>query len=207
MLGNDDDTAAIDMSIVFFSAVLMMFVFVAFNLDALPDPEEPISIGQSVPTVEVLPRSWSPINERGSYSVLTMDRLYLLDLSTIGKGVIDSSEAVSTDDAFQVYSARAESAPNAFRLLLTFNPDRFPEPWVRESSSLMKDSACIAIQRPLLTVLAMPGSSLLVSLMAYVDRCGIRLRLDFLPKTEAQEMVTASIGIGSASFRAESIFR
>ena len=43
---DEDDTAALDLSIAFFSAVLMLFAFVAFQMARTPRPDPPATLAQ-----------------------------------------------------------------------------------------------------------------------------------------------------------------
>lgn len=207
MIGTDDDTPAIDLAFSFFGAVLMLFVFVKFNFADAPSEDVPLTIGQKTATVEVVPAGWSPVNERGGIAVLSKDGLAILDLEAIGRGMLDPRSAYSAADAYQIFSAVAEPAPNAFSLTLTFIPDALPAPWVGETVAITGDDACPSTRRTLLTVFLPRDTGSLLPLTEFAGRCGFRLRLEPLAPAREDGTVTRVIALGAQYFRAESMFR
>ena len=68
MQGDDDSTATIDLAIAFFCSVLVLFVFVAFNLEDAPEDPVRTTLGQRDATVTIEPPTWSAINAKSPWS-------------------------------------------------------------------------------------------------------------------------------------------
>lgn len=200
-----DETAAIDLGVAFFCAVLVLFVFVAFNLDDDPRPDVPQTLGQREQTRPLAPPAWSPVAERGSLAVFHAGRLTVLDLAEISAGLADPTRAYSGDDGFTLAQMRAEPSPAAFALRLSMAVPAIPAPWRRETRDPGPETPCPETARPLVTVLAPPEAGDLAQLEAYARRCGHRLRIEPVP--ERGGMLQIPLGLSSADFAAEGMFR
>lgn len=207
MMETGDDTAAIDLAITFFCAVLVLFVFVEFNVDNDPRPEVPVTLGQSETTRELTPPAWSAVNERGSFAVLTETDLAVLDLPALAAGVLDPAAAFQGPEGTTLFNTGPGAAPNDFSLTFGFAPDDLPAPWTRERLTLAADAACPETARALVTVLVPAATPDLEPLGAYARRCGFRLRLETLAPPMPDGFVWRRLALSAEHYTAESMFR
>lgn len=202
-----DETACVDLGVNFFCAVLMLFVFAAFNLDDDPRPETLLTLGQREETREIEPPAWSATAERGSFAIFHEGKLLLLDMASITAGIETQAKAYSGDNGFMLFQSLSESSPAAFTLtvnLAVWNP---PAPWLRETLEPGPDSPCpISALRPI-AVLVTPDAGDLMALQSYARRCGHRLRIEPVKAPTAAGMLRIPFGLSFADFSAEKMFR
>lgn len=207
MTSDADHTASIDLAVAFFCSVLVLFVFVAFNLDNDPRPEIPVTLAQRTLTREIVPPAWSALTERGSYAVLAENDLVVLDLPAIGTGIQDPSAVFQRTQEYPSYIAGPSAAPNAFSLSFAIRPEDTDAPWQRERLSLEADADCPQTARSLITVFLPSTTTNLGPTLAYARRCGLRLRFHPLRQARADGYVSLRIALSPESYSADRMFR
>ncbi|MEM8729472.1 MAG: hypothetical protein AAGF79_06090 [Pseudomonadota bacterium] len=202
-----DDTPALDLSIAFFSAVVMLFAFVAFQLTRLPDPDPPASLGQPDVDRPLLAPTWAAVARRGSWAVYDGLQLTILDTDAIAAGMRDVLDAYQGDDGYQTLTLQDGADPRAFALQLSFRPESVPVPWRRETRRPGPEAPCPETGLPLLRTYLAADIADLTPLAAYLARCGRQFAP--LPLRAAGETgrVTVQIGLGPGSYSAEAMFR
>lgn len=202
-----DDTAALDLSIAFFSAVLMLFAFVAFQLARTPRPDPVATLSQPDAARPVQPPTWNAVAERGSWAVYDGARMTMLDMDAIAAGMADVLDAYDGDDGYQALTLQSGADPRAFALRLSFRPDALPAPWRREVLTAAPDAPCPETGQRLLRVYVAADVADITPLAAWLDDCGRQLAP--LPLREPGETgrVTVQIGLGPGSYSAEAMFR
>jgi hypothetical protein len=201
----DDDTAAIDVAVSFFCAVLVLFVFIAFNIDR--DPQSPVleTKSQDVLTVPAQVPAWSAINQRGSFAIWEEETLLVLDMSSIGVGMRKITDQYQGPDGYFNYSRGAENSPASFRIDVGLFVQQAPETWIRLRVGV--DDDCPQDIRPLVTVFLSslePDVSRLISL---AERCEFRVRYETLAPLADEGWGSFSLQLGQAAYGAERIFR
>lgn len=204
---DEDDTAALDLSIAFFSAVLMLFAFVAFQMARTPRPDPPATLAQPDIARPVQPPTWSALPERGSWAVYDGTRLTLLDLDAIARGMRDPLDAHDSDDGYQSLTLHDGADPRSFSLRLSFRPDALPAPWQREVLRPGPDAPCPQGGRRILRSYVAADVADVTPLAAYLDRCDRQFAPLVLPEPGDSGRVTVQIGLGPGSYAAEAIFR
>lgn len=202
------DTSALDLSVAFFCSVLVLFVFVAFNLDdrePLPDQD---SLGQEALTVAAEPGMWGAVVPSGRFAVMTDDTLYVVNLARVAQGIVVPSEQVSTDRAWGNYSDVAGFAANQFTYRLNLNLTD-PEPDLIRESIVLNGSEFACPDWPVrsdLAVFVPDGAFDLGPLLAFGATCNLALRIE--PVFDPEETI-ASIFFGrsAASYAGERMFR
>lgn len=203
----DDDTAALDLSIAFFSAVLMLFAFVAFQITRTPRPEPAATLRQPDIARPVQPPTWSAVAERGSWAVYDGTDFTILDMDAIAAGMRDVLDAYDGDDGYQTLTLHDDADPRSFSLRLSFRPDALPEPWRREVLSPGLDEPCPETGRPILRTYVAADVPDVTALAAYLDRCGRVFAPVPLREAGDTGRVTVQIGLSPGSYSAEAMFR
>lgn len=205
----ENDTAAIDLAVAFFSAVLTVFVFVQFVLSDRPENEPRASIGQQHETIAAVTPTWHPIAERGSFAVLRGTTLTVLNLSALSAGIMDSRDGYFADNGGQSFRALEESAPNSFSLTIRFIPSDIPEPWRREVVELANEAAtCPETVQRVLTVFVGPETENLSPLITHSKACEIYPRFVYTSgKKTDDQLVSQRIGLSPSAYARERIFR
>ncbi|MBB95902.1 MAG: hypothetical protein CML68_15075 [Rhodobacteraceae bacterium] len=206
-MSETDDTAALDLSIAFFSAVLMLFAFVAFQLARTPRPEPAVSLSQPDIARPVQPPTWAAVAERGSWSVYDGTRLTVLDMDAITAGMRDVLNAYDGDDGYQTLTLHDGADPRSFSLRLSFRPDALPAPWQGEVLAPGPDAPCPETPRRLLRSYVAADVADVTPLTAYLARCGLTFAPLPLRDPGESGRVTVQIGLGPGSYAAEAIFR
>lgn len=207
MLG-EDETAAIDLSVGFFAAVLVAFIFAAFS--AAPDaPPVPVtSIGQTAETVEVLPATWSPVRERGGFAIVSGGIVTMLDLGALAREIVAAPPGTAGgEDGHASFHAGQGAAPNEFAVNLVFTPGALPAAWVREVTPLGAGAPCPGSVRRLLTAWVDQREPSIAPLLSWASACRIRLRVEVLPAAAESGRVSRAIALDAGSFAAQRIFR
>ncbi|QEW20181.1 hypothetical protein LA6_002376 [Marinibacterium anthonyi] len=203
----EDDTAALDLSIAFFSAVLMLFAFVSFQLTRTPRPEPAATLSQPDIARPVQPPTWSAVAERGSWAVYDGTRLTILDMDAIAAGMRDVLDAYDGDDGYQALTLHDDADPRSFSLRLSFRPDALPRPWQREVLQPAPDSACPETGRRLMRTYVAADVADVTGLAAYLDRCNRQFAPLPLRAASDAGRVTVQIGLTPGSYSAEAMFR
>ena len=169
-----DQTTSIDLAVGFFGSVLVLFVFVAFNVSNEPSREKTPTIGQLEATVEVYPPSWSPVMARSSWALLAGERLTILDLSEISR---DRFASPVRPEGYHRYVRSSEPAPNAFELtLIAIDYENLPLAWRREVLQLGENDPCPDTALDLVSVIFPNGTVGFGALLRFAGRCDFRLR-------------------------------
>lgn len=205
MANHDDETASIDLSVAFFSTILMLFVFVAFNLDDAPRDEVEFSIGQTEETIEVIPPAWSALNKRGSFALLSAENLTFLNLTNIAAGMITPKDQFQGENGYRSYSRKGEPAPNAFQLTLNLLVTDIPEAWRGET--LAFDGPCPESAHSLVTIILAPEVDELSAIQEFAARCNFRTRYEQTSGLGAEGWITFAVGLSESAYSAERMFR
>ena len=201
-----DETASIDLAVGFFCSVLMLFVFIDFNVEDVPPSNFRDTLGQIEQTVDMWPGAWSAVNQRGSFAVWQDTGLTLLDLGAISDGVVTSKAQYRGDNGFQSFSAGQEAAPNSFSLVLNFTLSNIPTPWRREVVA-WDDEKCFSNSRVLLTVFVPREAPDMANLFAFGQRCGQRLRLQPAGALSDDGRTQIKFGLSEGHYSAKGMFR
>jgi hypothetical protein len=206
-----DDFASIDMAVAFFSAVLILFVFIQFNFTDRP-PQEPVaSVGQTVPSVTAIAPSWQTVPRRSGVAILDRERLVVLDMSQVSFGVADRGASSQGAAGWMTWSKSglASTPPNAFLLEIYTALSTPPAAWVKDEVVLDGDAPCLPDLRPSLIVFATATDTALSPALVFAERCGIDARFEFLDsETDADTITTPlRVGLSPAAYRRERIFR
>jgi len=201
-----DETASIDLAVGFFCSVLVLFVFIEFNVADTPRTDVTDTLGQTEQTVEMWPSAWSAVNQRGSFAVWQNTGLTLLDLGVISEGVIAAKFQYQGENGFQSLSVPPGSAPNSFHLTLNFVISDIPLPWQREVVTWNED-ACFKGSRSLLTVFVPRETRDVARLLAFGQRCGLRLRLEPAGALSSDGRTEISFALSQGAYSAERMFR
>lgn len=121
-----DEIAAIDLAVAFFCTVLVLFVFVAFNIDRDPKTDPFRTTSQDELTIPAPIPAWSAINQRGSFAIWLDDRLLVLDLVEITKGMRIITEQYQGPDGYMSYLRGGEASPASFRVDIGLNLQKPP---------------------------------------------------------------------------------
>lgn len=205
-----DETASIDMAMAFFSAVLVLFVFVKFN--TVPDPREPVKVstGQTVPTVTSWPATWQTINRRGGFGLYVGKELVVFDMSAIGEGLVDKLKSAPVPGQSGLSPGFAGSAPESFDLLWGFVPATPPEAWqdLVIPATQLQDGACPDGMPSALNVFVWAELDDLTPLMRFAERCGLGLRFElFDPKRGLEKRSDRAVALQPRSYQGERVFR
>lgn len=202
----EDETASIDISMTFFAAILLIFVFVAFNL--APEMSPPTAtLGQNEETVEALPATWNPVAERGSFALLSGGVLNLLDMKEVARGIVDPTAAVSTEANHASFLAGEGPAPNEFGLALSFTPGALPGAWVSDTLVPEDDTPCPVGLPSVLTVWVDHREPGLAQTLSWAASCQLRLRVEVLPPAAPSGRVSRAISLDADSFAMQRMFR
>lgn len=202
---SSDETAAIDLAVAFFCTVLVLFVFVAFNLDRDPKTEPFRTASQEQITMPAPIPAWSAINQRGSFAVWSDDRLIVLDLAEITHGMRVITDQYQGPDGYMSYLRGREASPASFRADFGLTVQSPPEPWVKEI--LTQNGACPDTIRPFVTVLVPEGASELGAIVDLSERCGFRVRFENFKVGSDGVSGTFGLALSARSFGGERIFR
>lgn len=200
-----DETAAIDLAVAFFCAVLVLFVFVAFNLDRDPKTEPFRTASQEEITIPAPVPAWTAINQRGSFALWSDDRMIILDLPEISKGMRVITDQYQGADGYMSYLRGSESSPASFRVdfgLTVLSP---PEPWVK--AVVTQEGACPETIRSFVTLFIPEGADRLNPIFDLSERCGFRVRFETLKIDSAGLSGTFALALSAGSFGGERIFR
>ena len=204
---DDDDTAALDLSIAFFSAIVMLFAFVAFQMTRAPEADPPVTLRQPDIGRAILPPTWTAVAERGSWAVYDGARLTLLDLDAVTAGMADILTAYDGDDGYQSLTLHGDDDPRAFALTLSFRPDAIPAPWRGEAVTPAPDASCPETGRRLIRTYVAGDAADLTPLIAYGARCNRQIAPLALRDPGPSGRVSVRIGLSPASYSAEAMFR
>ena len=202
---DEDDTAAIDVAVAFFCAVLVLFVFVAFNIDRDPKTTLRQTTSQTEPTVPAQVPAWTAINQRGSFAIWESGTLFVLDMSNIGEGMRTITEQYQGPDGYFNYTRGAESSPASFRIDLGVFTQQAPDLWIRARVGSNDD--CADDVRPLVTVFVSSMETDVAELMALAQRCEFRIRFEILGSLQDERWGSLSLLLGQAAYGSERIFR
>ncbi|MBL3560417.1 hypothetical protein [Rhodovulum sulfidophilum] len=207
---SDDQSASVDLSVAFFCCVLMLLVFVSFNLTETPERPPAASLGQPTLNTTAIPPAWDPLLKRGSWAILTETALTLLDLSPILEQVeAGSNGLLSESGGVSWRPQRNHAAARAFRLDLGIDPRQVPLSWKMTVVGLDQEEQpeCIAPLR-LLTVLVPDDLPDLSSFLVYADRCDLVYRFEVLdPPTGNSSVIRFTIALTTGSYSRERVFR
>lgn len=201
-----DETASIDLAVGFFCSVLMLFVFIDFNVEDVPHSNFTDTAGQTEQTVEMWPAAWSAVNERGNFAILQDTGLTQLNLGAISKGMVSAKSQYQGENGFQLFSVEPGVAPNSFSLRLNFVLSDIPRPWRRQVIGWNEDT-CFLNSRRLLTVFVPRESPDLAALLAFGQRCGQRLRLMQAGAISDDGRTEIKFGLAEGDYSAERMFR
>jgi hypothetical protein len=207
MSDGTDETASIDLSIAFFCTVLVLFVFVAFQPEALPEDPKRQTIGQTEWTRTVQTPGWNAVAERGGFALMSGEMLQILDMDYIGAGIRKPGSIENSARASQSFFAGKGAVLNEFSLSVTLTPGDLPEGIIRASVSMDRDGECPGGGARLLTVWAMTKVPDLNPLLEFAKRCGRKLRLESPLKPASDGTVTLRIALRPGDYTAESMFR
>ncbi|MEL6958743.1 MAG: hypothetical protein AAGL89_07320 [Pseudomonadota bacterium] len=199
------DTASIDLAIAFFCAVLVLFVFVAFNLDR--DPESPPlqTLSQTEITSPVFVASYSPINTRTSFLLMTATGLFHLDLPQIGRGLRDSSSQYNADDGYMLYTRGTGPSPAEFLLTLNISVEDPPADWV--AAEIDVSGECLSSLNLLLTVFHVEEALDPSPLLAWAEGCGQRVRFEPITISPDGRIGILTVALNPGAYAADRIFR
>lgn len=200
-----DETAAIDLAVAFFCAVLVLFVFVAFNLDRDPKTEPFRTASQEQITIPAPVPAWSAINQRGSFAVWSDDQLIILNLIEIAKGIRVITDQYQGPDGYNSYLRGREASPASFRIDFGLNLQSPPAPWVK--AIVTQEGVCPETVRPFVTVLIPDGANRLNAVFDLSERCGFRVRFETLRIGSDGLSGTFALALSAGSFGGERIFR
>ncbi len=221
---NDDNPVSVDVSMAFFAAVLVIFVFVTIQVARITPEDEWPSVGQRVPVAEAVPPTWSVVPERTTFAILSGTTLHVLELDHFARAIDAPLGWVSTRDHGENSSVPKTGAPESFDLKMSTTGENLPTEWIRASIDLSGaerineengDTVCTlskterdAILRPILTVFVMnlPGTDL-SALTKMTGACGYRHRLSPLGRPSSSGRISVRIGLSEEAYSAERIFR
>lgn len=211
MMENQDDIALIDLAVAFFSAVLVIFVFVEFNISDTPEQDPQASIGQEDTWITAQPATWQPVNTRGGFGFYDGKVLVVLDMTGLGAGIVDPLKSYIDAANGLTWSAGAPVAPNAFRVAARFQPESHPAAWRRGEIIAPEDTSgktCPDVPAPLLTVFVPKTVADLAPLADLATRCDLRLRYEFINARPSKDRpVSFAIDLEPSDFRRERMFR
>lgn len=205
-----DETASIDLAMAFFSAVLVLFVFVKFN--TIPDPRDPVEVstGQEVPTLTAQPATWQTINRRGGFGLYVGQELTVFDMAAVGEGIVDKLKSAPVPGQSGLSLGFTGTSPESFDLLWGFVPATPPEAWkdfVVPAADL-QDGACPDGVPQALNVFVWGQLDDLIPLTRFSERCGLSLRFElFDPKRGLEKRSDRAVALQPLSYKRERVFR
>lgn len=204
-----DDLASLDLSVAFFSAVLMLFVFVDFNLNTtqVEPPDE--SLGQLSPTLHAPPGSWRAATPSGEIAVQMGEALYVLDAAHLALGAADPLNDISSDQAWVSFPRMDGFAPNGLHVDISLTPDAPRTQMVRAAYDLADPEVpCPSAPAygPLIVYVA-EASADLGPLLRVGSACALPLRIEPAPFANDARTVRLQLVRSAAMFDGESLFR
>ena len=207
---SEEGIEAIDMSVAFFAAVLMLFVFVAFNVQRPERPEELPSIGQTQPTVEAVPGTWSAIVPSGGFALLLGDTLHVIDMNRLAEGVANPLSQVSTDGGWSNFETLETAAPNSFALEVVFLAQDLEPALLRSVHDLASDANQTCPDTDVigtnLAVVVEPDHPDLMPLLRFGFDCGLQIRVEPVD-IRSRRTLRWNIARSPASYTSEAMFR
>ena len=221
---NDDNPVSVDVSMAFFAAVLVIFVFVSLQIARTSPAEEKPSIGERTPVAEAVPPSWQAVPERTSFAMLIDDSLHVLELDHFARGIDTPLAWVSLRDHGERSETATKGTPEGFELRLSTTAKDLPPEWVRTTIALTGavsvdaetgEEACAlaeaeraAILRPVITILVADRDGADLAPLARMTRvCGYRFRLTSMGRAASSGRFSIPIGLSEDAYTAERIFR
>lgn len=205
MQGDDDSTATIDLAIAFFCSVLVLFVFVAFNLEDAPEDPVRTTLGQRDATVTIEPPTWSAINERGSFALWHNNQLYILDLTAFARGVVSPTDIYSGKNVGFFSNLPKDGASHAFSLSYSFDLANIPSEWMSDVLSLQ--TQCPETVRALISVLVPPETDSLQPIIDFSSRCGQYIRIIYTAPITDDGWINTALRLRQSDYLSENIFR
>jgi hypothetical protein len=157
-----DSTSSIDLSVAFFSSVLVLFVFVSFVV-AHHSAEEKPAIGQKEITSTVLPAGWDPYPQRTRYALAYDGKLSVLDLKKPANALAGLDKKIFVAGKHFDNSRLKSRQPDPSAVLFQFEttgeemPQGIVEQSVKLDAMIAKDDATSHGQNCTLTLPASNG--------------------------------------------------
>lgn len=199
------DTASIDLAIAFFCAVLVLFVFVAFNLDRDAEAPPLQTLSQTEITAPVFVASYSPINTRTSFLLMTGTGLFHLDLPQIGLGMRDVGSQYNADDGYMLYTRGSGLSPAEFLLTLYISVEAPPAEWI--AAEIDVTGECLNSLNPLLTVFHVEEAQDPSPLLVWAEACGQRVRFEPITVSPDGRFGVLTVALNPGAYAADRIFR
>lgn len=199
------ETASVDLAIALFCAVLVLFVFVASNLDRDPEAPPLQTLAQTKITAPMTLPSYSPVNERTSFLLMTEDRIFHINLPEIGRGIRDRAVQYSADDGYHLFSRGTGQSPAEFLLTINMSVKAPPTVWIRSEIDLAEK--CPGDLRPILTVFYLKSSRLFPSLSTWAEKCGMRVRYEPVSLSPDGRIGMVTLALNAEVYSADRIFR
>lgn len=206
MTDGDDGLASVDLSVAFFCAVLVLFVFVTFS--RIERPIQPLdrTLGQPVPVLTTTVPTWWPVLRRGKVAVYSDGRFQELRLAQVLAQVEASANSVTTENGGLDWSQSPGRAVHGFRLRLGVDFGTMPEDWAGAQVALTEEAACV----PAATYLVFldEEEADIAPLLAYGERCGLLFRFEAIAAPPEDRTVRRlTIGLSPGAYARERIFR
>ena len=212
--GADLDLARVDLAVVFFCAVLVIFAFVTLTPPTQPRPDLP-SAGAPVEEFTAVPPTWQAVYPRSTIAVLDAGRLLILDLAAMTGPVVATGRSQIAGRQQVQLSGRDPAAPAAYRFALVTDIDGLPADWIATEIALQAGpdtGSCpwppdAAGGRPLTVFVPPDRGASLSAFLRGARACGARYRLVPADPPRASGLYRLRIVTGPDRFALDRMFR
>lgn len=204
-----EDLASIDLSVAFFCAVLMLFVFVEFNLNAIEAEQPDNSLGQLNPTFSAEPSSWRAAIPSGELALQLKDKLLVLDAAYLATGASNPLKDISSDSAWVSFPRISGFAPNGLHVDINLTSEAANTQIIRASYDITDPMAPCPSKPPhgpLIVYVSEKGEDL-SPLLRFGAMCELPLLIEPAPFSSDDDVVRLQLVRSSANFEGESLFR